>query len=47
MSKKVEHSPAAGDVPVEAAQRHAVLARELDDHAYRYYVLDAPIVADA
>ena len=47
MSKEAEHTPAAVDVPVEAAQRHAVLARELDDHAYRYYVLDAPIVADA
>jgi DNA ligase (NAD+) len=47
LSKKAEQTPASGDVPVEAAQRHAVLARELDDHAYRYYVLDAPIVADA
>ena len=47
MSKKSEHTPSSDDVPVEAAQRHAVLARELDDHAYRYYVLDAPIVADA
>ncbi len=27
--------------------RHAELVRELDDHAYRYYVLDAPTVADA
>jgi DNA ligase (NAD+) len=34
-------------VPVEAAGRHAALARELDDHAYRYYVLDAPIASDA
>jgi DNA ligase (NAD+) len=34
-------------VPVDVAQRHAVLAAELDDHAYRYYVLDSPIVADA
>jgi DNA ligase (NAD+) len=36
----------SGDVPVEVEQRHAVLARELDEHAYRYYVLDAPTVAD-
>jgi DNA ligase (NAD+) len=35
------------DTPPEAAQRHAVLVRELDDHAYRYYVLDSPIVSDA
>jgi DNA ligase (NAD+) len=34
-------------VPVDVAQRHAVLAAELDDHAYRYYVLDSPIVSDA
>jgi DNA ligase (NAD+) len=47
LSKKDEHTAVSGDVPVEFAQRHAVLARELDDHAYRYYVLDAPIVADA
>jgi DNA ligase (NAD+) len=36
-----------GGVPVQTTQRHAVLARELDDHAYRYYVLDSPIVSDA
>jgi DNA ligase (NAD+) len=35
------------DTPPEAAQRHAVLVRELDDHAHRYYVLDSPIVSDA
>jgi DNA ligase (NAD+) len=34
-------------VPVDVAERHAALARELDDHAYRYYVLDAPIASDA
>jgi DNA ligase (NAD+) len=39
--------PTSGEVPTDAAGRHAALARELDDHAYRYYVLDAPIVADA
>jgi DNA ligase (NAD+) len=38
---------ASTDVPVEVAERHATLSRELDDHAYRYYVLDAPIVSDA
>jgi DNA ligase (NAD+) len=27
--------------------RHAELARQLDDHAYRYYVLDQPTVSDA
>ena len=33
-------------VPDEARRRHAELSAELDDHQYRYYVLDAPTVAD-
>ena len=39
--------PESDGVPVDVAQRHAVLAAELDDHAYRYYVLDSPIVSDS
>jgi DNA ligase (NAD+) len=39
--------PESDGVPVDVAQRHAVVAAELDDHAYRYYVLDSPIVSDA
>ena len=39
--------PESDGIPVDVAQRHAVLAAELDDHAYRYYVLDSPIVSDA
>ncbi|MDQ1709402.1 MAG: ligase, partial [Frankiaceae bacterium] len=31
----------------DVRQRHALLSQQLDDHAYRYYVLDAPVVADA
>jgi NAD-dependent DNA ligase len=34
-------------VPVEARERHAQLSQELDEHAYRYYVLDDPTVSDA
>ena len=34
-------------VPVAARERHAELVRELDEHAYRYYVLDRPVVSDA
>ena len=34
-------------VPVVARERHAALSRELEEHAFRYYVLDAPTVADA
>jgi DNA ligase (NAD+) len=38
--------PAAG-LPAEARERHADLSLEIDEHAYRYYVLDDPIVSDA
>jgi DNA ligase (NAD+) len=34
-------------VPVEARERHAELSRSLEEHAFRYYVLDAPTVSDA
>jgi DNA ligase (NAD+) len=33
--------------PTEAREEHARLSQELDEHAYRYYVLDAPTVSDA
>lgn len=35
------------DVPASTRQRHADLSRDLDDHRYRYYVLNAPVVTDA
>ncbi|MGQ5262251.1 NAD-dependent DNA ligase LigA [Micromonospora sp. ZYX-F-536] len=39
---------AAGAEPTpQARERHATLSRELTEHQYRYYVLDAPIIADA
>jgi DNA ligase (NAD+) len=47
VSSVSNETPADTTVPTAAAQRHAVLSRELDDHAYRYYVLDSPIVSDA
>jgi len=34
-------------VPVEVRERHGELSRSLDENAFRYYVLDAPTVADA
>ncbi|GAA4248091.1 NAD-dependent DNA ligase LigA [Dactylosporangium darangshiense] len=38
----------AGTEPtIEARERHAELARELDEHQYRYYVLQSPAVDDA
>ncbi|HEX8627522.1 MAG TPA: NAD-dependent DNA ligase LigA [Catenuloplanes sp.] len=39
---------AAGAEPTpEAKERHAALADEVRGHQYRYYVLDAPTIADA
>jgi DNA ligase (NAD+) len=37
---------ADGVIPDEVRRRHAELSRELDDHQYRYYILDAPTVSD-
>ncbi len=45
--------PGAGDVgeipdaPAQARERHADLSQQVDEHNYRYHVLDAPIVSDA
>ncbi len=33
--------------PVGARERHAELAQQVDDHRYRYFVLDAPTISDA
>jgi len=38
---------ARGGVPPAAAARAAALRREIAEHDYRYYVLDAPMVSDA
>jgi DNA ligase (NAD+) len=38
----------ASDTPSpEVRERHTVLSRELDEHLYRYHVLDAPTISDA
>lgn len=43
-----EDTRAAGDgAGTRIRQRHADLARELDEHQYRYYVLQSPSVDDA
>ncbi|GGY87400.1 NAD-dependent DNA ligase LigA [Streptomyces poonensis] len=34
-------------VPAEARQRHAQLAEQVEEHRFRYYVKDAPVVSDA
>ncbi len=33
--------------PPDAREEHATLSQQLDEHAYRYYVLDQPTVSDA
>jgi DNA ligase (NAD+) len=35
-----------GEPPPEARERHAILATDLDEHQYRYHVLDAPTIGD-
>ncbi|WP_055587590.1 NAD-dependent DNA ligase LigA [Peterkaempfera griseoplana] len=35
------------EVPAEVRERHSVLAQEIEDHRFRYYVKDAPVVSDA
>ena len=35
------------EAPVDAREEHARLSQELDEHSYRYYVLDAPTASDA
>ncbi|MEV0841337.1 NAD-dependent DNA ligase LigA [Actinocatenispora sera] len=43
-----EQVAAAGAEPTAAArQRHREISEQIDDHQYRYYVLDAPTVSDA
>jgi len=43
-----EQEVAAGAEPTaEARERHSILSTEITEHQYRYYVLDAPTIADA
>ncbi|MGE5287365.1 MAG: NAD-dependent DNA ligase LigA [Micromonosporaceae bacterium] len=40
-------TPEAVEPPPSARERHAELSQEVDEHNYRYHVLDAPIISDA
>ncbi|MBT8426408.1 MAG: hypothetical protein KJO02_00100, partial [Erythrobacter sp.] len=42
-----QHGKQVADAPANAIQRVSELRREIDDHNYRYYVLDDPSVPDA
>ncbi|QKW09342.1 NAD-dependent DNA ligase LigA [Streptomyces sp. NA04227] len=35
------------DVPAEAREQHAQLAEQIEEHRFRYYVKDQPVVTDA
>ncbi|GGL96278.1 DNA ligase 1 [Streptomyces fumigatiscleroticus] len=34
-------------VPAEAREQHATLAEQIEEHRFRYYVKDAPVISDA
>ena len=36
----------AGEPPAQAREQHANLVTEIDEHQYRYYILDAPSIGD-
>src|SRR5690606_26112058 len=42
-----QEEAAGGPPPPEAQEQHAALSQEIDEHQYRYYVLDAPTISDA
>src|SRR3954462_12608675 len=35
------------EIPAEAREEHARLAEQVEEHRFRYYVKDAPVVSDA
>ncbi|WP_225846407.1 NAD-dependent DNA ligase LigA [Streptomyces sp. HPF1205] len=35
------------DIPAEAREQHARLAEQIEEHRFRYYVNDAPVISDA
>jgi DNA ligase (NAD+) len=41
-----QEAAAGGEPPSEARERATVLAQEIDEHQYRYHVLDSPVVSD-
>ncbi|MQA86260.1 MAG: NAD-dependent DNA ligase LigA [Streptosporangiales bacterium] len=40
-------NPQVEGVPAEVRKRHGELCQEIDEHNYRYYVLDSPSISDA
>ncbi|HEX5598332.1 MAG TPA: NAD-dependent DNA ligase LigA [Micromonosporaceae bacterium] len=42
-----QEAVAGAEPPAAARERHALLSEEIDNHQYRYHVLDAPEISDA
>ncbi|MFF2926405.1 NAD-dependent DNA ligase LigA [Streptomyces celluloflavus] len=42
-----EQHAAVPEVPAAAREKHARLAEQIEEHRFRYYVKDAPVVSDA
>ncbi|MBY8881610.1 NAD-dependent DNA ligase LigA [Actinacidiphila acidipaludis] len=38
---------ASAEIPAEAREQHARLSEQVEEHRFRYYVKDAPVVSDA
>lgn len=47
MTRVTIDETASAEVPADVRDRHSVLAQEIEEHAYRYYVLDRPTISDA
>jgi DNA ligase (NAD+) len=45
--KDAQTASAAQPAPAEAREKHAQLAEQIEEHRFRYYVKDAPVVSDA
>ena len=45
--KDAQTGSTAGPVPAEAREKHAQLAEQIEEHRFRYYVKDAPVISDA
>jgi len=45
--KDAQTGSTAGPVPAEAREKHAQIAEQIEEHRFRYYVKDAPVISDA
>ncbi|QNS08639.1 NAD-dependent DNA ligase LigA [Streptomyces xanthii] len=45
--ERVDRVAGGGAVPAAAREEHARLAEQVEEHRFRYYVKDAPVVSDA